>query len=441
MGGPYVLVVEDDDVLGPALMQRLRLEGFRPRLAATGRDALAALAEPVPPHAVVSDIRLPDMDGEAVYRHLLDAHGALPVFFITAHGQVGQAVRLIKAGARDYLTKPVDVDALVAALRAACPAAKPGAGADAGPGGALGVSPAMRRVEATLVKAARVDIPVLLTGETGVGKEVAARLLHAASDRAGEPFVAVNCAAIPRDLVESTLFGHERGAFTGAVAPGAGLFARAGRGTLFLDEVAELAVEHQAKLLRAVQERSFLPVGAREERPFEARLVSATHADLAARVAAGTFREDLLFRINVVEIRVPPLRERPEDLPDLARRLLDEAVARFGIGRRELGPDGIAALADHDWPGNVRELRNRVERAAALSDGPVLGPADLFPESALEPARPAGPGTLDEALSAATRARIEEALRRAEGSRGQAARLLGVSRTTLWKRMRELGLG
>lgn len=431
---PSVLVIEDDPVLGPALMQRLRLEGFRPRLAATGAAAVEALAGGAPPHAVVSDIRLPDMDGEALYRHLLDTAGALPVYFITAHGQVDQAVRLVKAGARDYLTKPIDVDSLVAGLRKAC---GPDAPADAA---ALGAAPAMRQAEAVLRKAARVDIPVLLTGETGVGKEVAARLLHAAN-RADRPFAAVNCAAIPRDLVESTLFGHERGAFTGAVASSPGLLARAGAGTLFLDEIAELPVEHQSKLLRVIQERVFLPVGGREERRFEARLVCATHADLAARVAAGTFREDLYFRINVVEVRIPPLRERPEDVPLLARRFLDDAVARFGLEARALSPAGLAALADHDWPGNVRELRNRIERAAVLADETVIGPADLFPEAALDGPSSAGTGTLDEALAVATRAKVEDALRRAEGNRGQAARLLGVSRTTLWKRMRELGIG
>ncbi|QQP92961.1 sigma-54-dependent Fis family transcriptional regulator (plasmid) [Skermanella sp. TT6] len=432
--GPSVLVVEDDPVLGPALMQRLRLEGFRPRLAASGTAAVEALAGGAPPHAVVSDIRLPDMDGEALYRHLLDSVGALPVYFITAHGQVDQAVRLIKAGARDYLTKPVDVDSLVAELRKAC---EPDAAADAA---ALGAAPAMRQAEAVLRKAARVDIPVLLTGETGVGKEVAARLLHAAN-RADRPFAAVNCAAIPRDLVESTLFGHERGAFTGAVASSPGLLARAGTGTLFLDEIAELPAEHQSKLLRVIQERVFLPVGGREERRFEARLVCATHADLAACVAAGTFREDLYFRINVVEVRIPPLRERPEDVSLLARRFLDDAVARFGLESRALSPAGLAALADHDWPGNVRELRNRIERAAVLADETVIGPADLFPEAGLDGPPVAGTGTLDEALTVATRAKVEEALRRAEGNRGQAARLLGVSRTTLWKRMRELGIG
>ncbi|WP_328702985.1 sigma-54-dependent transcriptional regulator [Arenibaculum pallidiluteum] len=430
-----MLLIEDDAVLGPALVQRLRLEGLKPRLATTGREALDILQELVPPRAVVSDILLPDMDGEAIFRHLLDMHGALPVYFITAFGQVDQAVRLMKAGARDYLTKPINVNTLVDVLREVC--REHAAPAE---GGALGVSQGMRHVEALLRKAARVDIPVLITGETGVGKEVAARLLHGTSPRAAEPFVAVNCAAIPRDLVESTLFGHEKGAFTGAVGPGMGLFERVGSGTLFLDEVAELPIDQQPKLLRVIQERLFLPIGARHERRFGGRLVCATHADLPALVAKGSFREDLLFRINVVELRVPPLRERPDDLPMLAWHFLEDATSRFGIGPRTLSPEGIAALAEHDWPGNVRELRNRIERAAALADGPVIGRSDLFPETALESTYRGVQGSLDEALAAATRIKVEDALRRSGGNRGQAARHLGVSRTTLWKRMREFGL-
>ncbi|HZF77648.1 MAG TPA: sigma-54 dependent transcriptional regulator [Acetobacteraceae bacterium] len=434
-----VLVVEDDPVLGPALVQRLRLEGHRPRLAATGAAALReALA--LRPDAVVSDIRLPDMSGEEVYLRLVAELGALPAFFMTAFGEVAQAVRLVRAGARDYLTKPVNVDRLMDALGAALTAPpstpKPGAGDPP-----LGPSAPIRAVEAVLRKAARVDVPVVLTGETGVGKELAARFLHAASPRAGEPFVAVNCAAIPRELAESTLFGHERGAFTGAAARQPGLAERAGAGTLLLDEVAELSPELQAKLLRLVQERAFLPLGAAAERPFAARLVCATHADLAARVQEGRFREDLYFRLNVIPVEVPPLRRRAEDLPWLAGRLLQEAVARFSLGPRRLAPAAVAALSDHDWPGNVRELRNRIERAVALADGEEIGPADLFPEARLEGRGAAGqPPHLGAAIEGATRGAIAEALQRAGGSRAEAARLLGISRTTLWKRMRELGL-
>jgi DNA-binding NtrC family response regulator len=437
-GAKVVLVIEDDPVLGPALVQRLRLEGYRPRLALTGVEALRE-AGALRPDAVISDIRLPDMSGEEIYRRLTAGFGAMPAFFMTAFGEVAQAVRLVRAGARDYLTKPVDVDRLVAELGAALAAAPPGSHVGELP--QLGVSAAMRAVEATLRKAARVDMPVVLTGETGVGKEVAARFVHAASARTTHPFVAVNCAAIPRELAESTLFGHERGAFTGAVARATGVAERAGAGTLLLDEVAELSPDLQAKLLRLVQERSFLPLGATAERPFAARIVCATHADLAARVRDGTFREDLFYRLNVLPVAIPPLRQRPEDLPGLAARLLAETLARFAIGPRGLGETALAALKAHHWPGNVRELRNRIERAVALSEADELTAADLFPERALEP--PPGPrdASLERALDDAAQEAIEDALRRAGGSRSAAARLLGVSRTTLWKRMRDLGSG
>ncbi|MGK7861651.1 sigma-54-dependent transcriptional regulator [Falsiroseomonas sp. E2-1-a4] len=439
MSGPkVVLVVEDDPVLGPALVQRLRLEGFRPRLAATGAEALREAAA-LRPDAVLSDIRLPDMSGEAVYLRLVADLGALPAVFMTAFSEVAQAVRLVRAGARDYLTKPVDVDRLVEALGAAMadiPAQRIKA-----PGPSLGISAAMQEVEALMRKAARVDAPVVFTGETGVGKEVAARFLHAVSARADEPFVALNCAAIARDLAESTLFGHERGAFTGAVARQVGVVERAGAGTLLLDEIAELSLDLQAKLLRLVQERSFLPLGAAAERPFAARLVCATHADLAARVRAGSFREDLYYRLHVIPVEVPPLRRRTEDLPWLAERLLAEAVARFDLGARHLAPAALASLADHDWPGNVRELRNRIERAVALAEGEEIGVADLFPEGRLDDsAGPGGASRLGAAIDGATRDAIAEALQRVGGNRAEAARRLGISRTTLWKRMRELGM-
>jgi len=439
-GSRVVLVVEDDPVLGPALVQRLRLEGFRPRLATTGAEALRQAAG-LRPDAVLSDIRLPDMSGEEVFRRLLAETGALPAFFMTAFGEVAQAIRLVRAGARDYLTKPVDVDRLMAALHDALAAPLPAVAAEAPE---LGASPAMRAVQAMLRKAARVDVPVVLTGETGVGKEVAARFLHAASPRAAHPFVAVNCAAIPRELAESTLFGHERGAFTGAIARSAGLAERAGEGTLLLDEVAELPAELQPKLLRLVQERRFLPVGAAAERPFEARIVCATHADLAERVRAGAFREDLLFRLNVIAVTIPPLRRRHEDLEPLAHRFLAEAVARFGLGPRRLTAAALSSLGDHDWPGNVRELRNRIERGVALAEGEDVGPGDLFPELSLDredgPVPPSGT-TLDSALGDATRTAILDALRHSGGSRAGAAQRLGISRTTLWKRMRELSIG
>ncbi len=422
MAALRILLVEDDPILGPALLQRLALEGFDAHLAATGASAVAA-ASARAPDIVLSDIRLPDFDGEALWRRLVEAIGPVPTWFMTAHGDIAQAVRLVKGGARDYLTKPVDIDALIAALGAA-PAQHRSE--------SLGTAPAMRVLEAQLQKAARADLPVLLSGETGSGKEVAARFLHDASTRAAAPFVAVNCAAIPRDLAESLLFGHEKGAFTGATARRQGVAEEAAGGTLFLDEVAELPLDLQAKLLRLVEAREFRPLGAKADLAFRARIVAATHADLAARVRAGGFREDLYFRLNVIALAVPPLRARSEDIATLARGFLPAAL------RKEFAPEAIEALLAHDWPGNVRELRNRVERAAALGEGDTIGVDDLFPETTLDFAAPRGDaaGSLDDAAKAAIKDRVRDALAKTGGNRSEAARLLGVSRTTIWKYMR-----
>lgn len=427
-----ILLVEDDPTLGPALMQRLRLEGFEARLATTGAVALAAVNSE-PPNIVLSDIRLPDMDGEAIWRRIVEAIGPVPTWFMTAHGDIGQAVRLVKSGARDYLTKPIDIDALMHTLTAVrpTPVAAPYR---------LGVSPAAQALAKFVEKAARADLPVLLTGETGSGKEVAARAIHDASRRAKLPFVALNCAAIPAELAESVLFGHEKGAFTGAQGRRRGVAEEAQDGTLFLDEVAELAPSLQAKLLRLVEARTFRPIGASADLPFRARIVCATHADLVGSVRDGGFREDLLYRLNVIPIAVPPLRERPEDIVNLARGFASAA----GATAFELQPEVLEALRAHDWPGNVRELRNRIERAIAMGDGPELGLEDLFPESRLDfPARrlesaglaneSGATGTLDAAAQTAIRERVRVALAETGGNRTEAAKRLGVSRTTIWK--------
>ncbi len=414
-----ILLVEDDPILGPALLQRLALEGFDAQLAATGASAIAT-ARARTPDIVLSDIRLPDFDGEALWRKLVEAIGPVPTWFMTAHGDIAQAVRLVKAGARDYLTKPVDIDALIAALGGAQIPRRTES---------LGRAPAIRALEAQLQKAAHADLPVLLSGETGSGKEVAARFLHEAGAHATAPFVALNCAAIPRDLAESLLFGHEKGAFTGAVGRRQGVAEEAAGGTLFLDEIAELPLDLQAKLLRLVEAREFRPLGAKVDLPFRARIVAATHADLAERVRAGAFREDLYFRLNVIALIVPPLRARAEDIAALAQGFLPTAP------RKAFAPEAIEALLAHDWPGNVRELRNRVERAAALGDGDMIGVDDLFPETTLDFAAPreASAGTLDAAAKAAIKDRVRDALAKTGGNRSEAARLLGVSRTTIWK--------
>lgn len=428
-----VLLIEDDEVLGEALTQRLRLEGFAPRWARSIAEGEAALREGPPPRAVLCDMRLPDGSGEALLLRLLPELGAVPVIAMTAYGGVEQAVRLIRAGADDYLMKPFDMEALLDKLRA-LPAPAAPRPADAAEGWR---APAMRALDKALHRLAATATPVLLLGESGAGKEVTARRLHALGPRAAAPFVAINCAALPRDLLESEVFGHERGAFTGATERRAGAAERAGAGTLLLDEVAELELGLQAKLLRLLDQRRFTRVGGAKELALEARVVAATNADLTARVREGLFREDLYFRLAVVELRVPPLRERTEDLDALADALLASAAEEAGRGGLTLSGAARAALHAHPWPGNVRELRNRLARAAVLGEGPVLEPADLFPGQALPEIEPA---TLHEAREAAEREHIRRVLARCGGRLGEAAKVLGIGRTTLWERVRRLGL-
>ncbi|MGQ9369457.1 sigma-54-dependent transcriptional regulator [Azospirillum sp. ST 5-10] len=432
---PTIAVIEDDAIMGESLTERLRLEGYRPLWWTTAGEALAAL-DRERPDLVVCDIRLPDMDGEALFPALAPRLGGTPVVFMTGFGDIAQAVRLVRAGAGDYLTKPFAVDDFLARVGDLLRH-----GAAARPTGALGRSPAMTAVERLLRRVADVDSTVLITGESGAGKEVAARFLHQESARAAAPFMAVNCAAIPPELIDSELFGHARGAFTGAHALHRGYAERAAGGTLFLDEIGDLPLAVQAKLLRLVQERVFFRVGGEAPLPFAARLVCATNRDLERAVRDGAFRHDLYYRINVIPVTVPPLRARRDDVPDLLHAYLRHFAERFGRPAHHLTPAAEAAARDHDWPGNVRELRNRVERAVALAAGPAI-PADaLFPERAA--AEPAGDGRwppLAAVRDRAERGHIEATLDRAGGQLARAADLLGVGRTTLWEKMRRLGI-
>jgi DNA-binding NtrC family response regulator len=430
---PLVAVIEDDPVMGQSVVDWLAVEGYRTRWFRTGGEAISALPD-AGADAIICDIRLPDMSGEEVQRALAPRCGGLPFLFVTGFGEIDQAVRLMRAGAADYLTKPFDIEVLLGRLETLLAPRW-----QRSEGFSLGVAPAITAVERLLRRAAPVDSTVLITGPSGAGKEVAARLLHAEGPRAGEPFVAVNCAALPVDLLESEIFGHEKGAFTGALARHEGLAGRAGAGILFLDEVAELPLPLQAKLLRLLQERSFRRLGGDRDLPFRARIIAATNADPEARVAEGALREDLYFRLAVIRVEMPPLRARREDILPLARRFLGEFAASFG--RTMLGFTGLAeqALAAHPFPGNVRELRNRVERAVALGDGPWLGVGDLFPERGAE-AGDARQATLADARDAAERRAILAALAAAGGDVAAAATRLSVSRSTLFEKIRRLGL-
>ena len=434
-----VLLVEDDPVLGPSLMQRLSLEGFKAVHAENLADARAALARSTPDF-VLSDIRLPDGSGEDLMGDLQSRIGSIPVIFMTAHGDVDQAVRLVRGGARDYISKPFDTDVLMQRLREII-GTQSGIGADT-----FGLSSVMRDLRAMLDRVADIDLPVLLVGETGTGKEVAARHLHATGARADKPFEALNCAQIAPDLADSVLFGHEKGSFTGAHDRRAGYFETVADGTLFLDEIGEMPLELQLKLLRVLQDRTFRRLGARQDTLFEGRIVCATNRDLDAAVASGAFRQDLLYRINVVTLRVPPLRDRRDELPALMAHFKQEAAKRMGVAEPSMAADILDHAQSHDWPGNVRELRNRIERAVALAAGPELTVADLFPDTpkgkpvAVSASPMAEPMTLDEARQMAERTHIAAMLNRHDWRMKETAETLGISRSTLWERMQKLGL-
>ncbi|SMF54262.1 DNA-binding transcriptional response regulator, NtrC family, contains REC, AAA-type ATPase, and a Fis-type DNA-binding domains [Tistlia consotensis] len=435
--GRRVGLIEDDAIMGESLAQSLELEGCAVDWWRTGEDAISGLTA-LPHDLVICDIRLPDMTGEAVFRAFSRAEAATPFLFMTAYGDIDHAVALMRAGAADYLTKPFDMRSFID--RAGALVDRLGACRRAdGELPVLGVSPEMRHLEEQLGRLAARPATVLLEGETGVGKEVCARFLHRRSPAADRPFVAVNCAAIPADLMESELFGHEKGAFTGATARHLGYAERAGGGVLFLDEIGELPLPLQGKLLRLIEERSFVRLGGERPQAFPARVLCATNAGLGRRVSEGRFREDLFYRINVVTIDVPPLRNRPDDVLWLFERFFEEQARDSGFEGRVSALVEEALLA-HDWPGNARELRNRVERALALCVGEVVGPADLFPEHGAGGADAAPVGSLAAVRSAAERRQILRALDATGGRLAEAARALNVSRTTLWEKMRRYGI-
>jgi DNA-binding NtrC family response regulator len=426
-------VIEDDEVMGGTLTHRLELEGYRTFWWCTGRDALEGLCT-AQPEIVVCDIKLPDMSGEDVFLRALPRLSGTPFIFITAFGEFDQAVRLTKAGAVDYITKPFAASDLLERISRVM-MLRPKAS------GVLGGSQAMRQVESLLRRVANIDSSLLLMGESGVGKEVAANFIHQISARARGPFIPVNCAAIPSTLVESELFGHDRGAFTGALTRHQGYAERAHNGILFLDEIGELPLSAQAKLLRLIEERAFVRVGGEALIKTSARIICATNIDLARAVAEGRFREDLYYRINVISVEVPPLRDRRDDILPLAQKFMREFAKAFDRELHGFTPAAEQALLDYSWPGNVRELRNCVERGVALSEGPWIGVGALFPSQAGEPeAAPSSFRTLAEVRFYAERRHIRTVLADAGGRVENAAKLLGISRSTLFEKMRKLDI-
>jgi two-component system response regulator PilR (NtrC family) len=400
----------------------------------------------------LTDMRLPDGNGIDLVRHIQEKHPQTPVAVITAHGSMEAAIAALKAGAFDFVSKPLDVNDLRNIVRSALRVGQgPAAKTEVTRTGAqklLGVSPAIAKVRMLVEKLARGQAPVYIHGESGTGKELVARLIHDLGPRAVGPFVPVNCGAIPEALMESEFFGHRKGSFTGAVADKDGLFKAADGGTLFLDEVGDLPLHMQVKLLRSIQEKSVRPVGSQNEVKVDVRILSATHKDLHSLVREGKFRQDLFYRLNVIELAVPSLRERPEDIPVLAEHLCARLATTLGMPVPQFAPDALQALSRYDYPGNVRELENILERAMTLCDGNTINASDLqlarggaAPETAVAatPA-PAGDETLDEYLARVEEIAIRDALARTNQNKTAAAKLLGITFRALRYKLEKLGI-
>ncbi|HRE98917.1 MAG TPA: sigma-54 dependent transcriptional regulator [Pirellulaceae bacterium] len=469
-----VLVVDDHAEARRSVVETLELLGFRASGCESPREALRRIGRETF-DLIITDLMMPGMDGIRFLGELQQRGCRTPTLMVTAHGSVETAVRAMRAGAFDYLEKPFDVDQLEGAVRHALErgavVGRRSELPDPRQGSLIGDGPAMTRLKRRIAQVAGTDVTILITGESGTGKELVARAIHLASARRDQALVSLNCPALSPSLMESELFGHEQGAFTNATKPRLGRFELAHRGTIFLDEVTEIEAGLQAKLLRVLQERTFERVGSSETRSVDVRVIAATNRNLEAEVAAGRFREDLYFRLNVIPLEVPPLRERPEDLPDLARHLLARAADRCGRSTPEIAPNFFERLAEHRWPGNVRELENLMTRVVVLATGSSLTADDLddcgwrigrtetlrsvsIVRTAESEGRPLErrPATIESeaamsAMSANEGASLEEAERRLveatlaqfEGHRERTARALGIGVRTLSNKLRAWG--
>jgi DNA-binding NtrC family response regulator len=433
---PRLCLVEDDEIMGESLCDRFELEGYACDWHKTAASALASLGKK--DYAVaISDIRLPDLSGDAMFARLLNSGVALPPFiFITGFGSIDTAVSLLKQGAADYITKPFDLDQLMEKIRVLAASTRPSRNIKPG----LGLSAAMRHIADMLPRLALHASTILIAGESGVGKEKVAQELHNSDPKAArKPFDAVNCGAITESLMEAELFGYEKGAFTGAARTKKGLFEQADGGTLFLDEIGEMPLAMQVKLLRVIQERNIVRVGGEVPIPVNLRLVCATHRDLKQMVQQGTFREDLFYRINVIQLRIPPLRERKEDILWFAELFLEQFAAQHGVKKKSIQPSSELALLDYPWPGNVRELKHAIERAYILNNDETLKTVDLFEDGLLPPSLAAVPeADLNQYLQACERRYIVNTLGRHQWHMGNTAAALGISRKNLWEKIKKL---
>ena len=447
---PVVLIVDDEPDLLELVSLTLSRMNLRTRTApdvTTARKLLKSEAFDL----CLTDMRLPDGDGLDLVAWIQENRATVPVAVITAHGNVESAVRALKLGAFDFVSKPLDLGVLRklvgSAMRLAASGSPEGA---ADPSGArlIGHSPVMEQLREMISRVSRSQAPVHIYGESGTGKELVARMIHESGARRDGAFVAVNCGAIPTELMESELFGHKRGSFTGAVADKKGLVQTAEGGTLFLDEVADLPLHMQVKLLRVVQEKTVRPVGESREETVDVRILSATHKNLAELVAQSLFREDLFYRINVIELRVSALRERPEDIPEIARAILERLGRRTGSVPPHLADDALELLKSYPFPGNVRELENVLERALTLCVGGVITADHVKLRSTPRPAAPpplpaaasAGNAALGEHLEEIERDAIVKALEKTRYNKTAAAKLLGMSFRALRYRIKKLGI-
>lgn len=437
-----VLVIDDEPDITELLELTLSKMNLKAQSAHNQQQALDLLKSEEF-DLCLTDMRLPDGSGLEIVRYIQENKPELPVAVITAHGNMEDAVIALKSGAFDFVSKPVNLTLLRDLIKSALKTAKPQKNEH--PYRLLGMSPVINRLRDTIDKLSRSQAPVYIHGESGTGKELAARLIHERGPRSDRPFIAVNCGAIPSELMESEFFGHLKGSFTGAQGDKEGLFDAANGGTLFLDEVADLPLAMQVKLLRAIQERAIKPVGAHQEHQVDVRILCATHKDLGEEVNEGHFRQDLYYRLNVIELTIPSLRERREDIPLLASHLLQQIANRWGNDPKVLSRTAIMMLQSHDYPGNVRELENILERSVTLSDSNLIDDSDLViagmdSKKAKSRSKPEEPVQLQESLANEERKAIEEALEETRWNRTAAAKKLGLTLRQLRYRLKKLGI-
>lgn len=452
MTGPSVLVVDDERNLAKAIKAFLEASGYEAEVAPTAEAALEAL-ERLRPDVIFTDVRLPGLSGIDLLRRIREFDAALPVIVMTAFGTIEGAVEAVKLGAFDYLKKPVDLEELklladrareTSQLKQELSFYRRRAAQEESFGSVLGNSPAMRAVLERARDIAALDEtpPVLITGETGTGKGLVARTIHSSGPRAAQPFIDVNCTALPANLMEAELFGYERGAFTDAKESKLGLFEAAEKGFIFLDEVGDLELALQGKLLRAIEERTVRRVGGIRDRKIDVRILAATNRDIERESQSGQFRKDLYFRLAVILLRLPPLRERGDDVEILAEHYLHHFSAKYGKPARRLTAEASAQLRRYPWPGNVRELSHVIERAVLWSRDEMVGPdhLSLTMPAGISPVESGGAASAGQELVAVERSMLEQALKDAGGNQTRAAERLGISRDTLRYRIKKHGI-